>query len=66
MKWKDRRQSTSVEDRRGTPARGIAIGSGPGGAGILVVVILLLFTFCSGGKIGGVSHVIKLAETLLS
>jgi predicted metalloprotease len=66
MKWKGRRQSTNVEDMRATPARGIAIGGGPGGAGILVVAILLLFTFCSGGKIGGVSHVIKLEETLLS
>ncbi len=55
MKWKDRRQSTNVEDRRGTPSRGIAIGGGLGGAGILVTLVILLITFCTGGDIGSIS-----------
>ena len=55
MKWQGRRQSSNVEDRRGAPAKGAAIGGGLGGAGIIVVIILLLLNYCSGGGIGDIS-----------
>lgn len=54
MKWQGRRQSTNVEDRRGTSVRGAAIGGGLGGAGILVTVIILILTYCTGGNIGNI------------
>ena len=41
MRWQGRRQSDNIEDRRGTPARGLAIGGGAGSI-ILVIVLLLL------------------------
>jgi len=59
MKWQGRRQSTNVEDRRGTSVKGAAIGGGLGGAGVLVVVIVLVITFCSGGNIGDISDVLS-------
>jgi len=39
MRWRDQRQSTNVEDRRGMGGRTLAVGGGLGG---LVVVILYL------------------------
>lgn len=39
MLWKNRRQSQNVEDRRGSPAAGIALG---GGSIVIVVIALLL------------------------
>ena len=36
MRWKGRRESTNVEDRRGVPAKGLALGGG--GIGTLVIV----------------------------
>jgi predicted metalloprotease len=42
MRWEGRRQSGNVEDRRGVPARGLAVG-GAGG-----VIILLLYLFLGG------------------
>ncbi len=41
MRWRDRRQSTNVEDRRGTGGRNMAIG-GSLGLGTIVVVLLVL------------------------
>ena len=55
MKWQGRRQSSNVEDRRGVPVRGAAIGGGLGGVGIVVVIIILLLNYCSGGSIGDIS-----------
>ena len=52
MKWQGRKQSSNVEDRRGTVVRGAAIGGGLGGAGIVITLIILLLTYCSGGNIG--------------
>ncbi len=54
MKWQGRRQSTNVEDRRGTSVKGAAIGGGLGGVGILVTVIILILTYCTGGNIGNI------------
>jgi len=50
MKWQGRRESTNVEDRRGFPVKGVAIGGGIGG-GILILVITLILNFCSGGDL---------------
>jgi len=49
MKWQGRRESTSVEDRRGRVVRG-AVGGGVGG-GILIAVIMLILNFCGGGDL---------------
>jgi predicted metalloprotease len=46
MRWRDRRQSSNVEDRRGLSGRKIAVG---GGLGTLVVAILYLLL---GGNLG--------------
>jgi len=50
MKWQGRRQSTNVEDRRGFPVKGAAIGGGVGG-GILILVVTLILTYCGGGDL---------------
>ena len=39
MRWRNERRSTNVEDRRGIPGGGLALG---GGAGIIVLIIALL------------------------
>jgi uncharacterized protein len=59
MKWQGRRQSTNVEDRRGTVVKGAAIGGGLGGAGILITVIILILTYCGGGNIGNISDTLN-------
>jgi len=45
MRWKNRRRSTNVEDRRGAPGtrsgRGVAVGGGLGGLLILVIALFL-------------------------
>jgi len=41
MRWKGRRQSSNVEDRRGVSGKGIALGGG--GLGILVLIGAVLF-----------------------
>ena len=46
MRWRDRRQSTNVEDRRTMSGRKLAVGSGLGG--IVVVILYLLL----GGNLG--------------
>ncbi len=42
MRWRDQRQSTNVEDRRGMSGRGIAVGGG----GIAVLVVLVAALLC--------------------
>lgn len=41
MRWQGRRQSDNVEDRRGAPARRLAVGGGLGTVVVLLVVMLL-------------------------
>jgi predicted metalloprotease len=48
MQWAGRRESTNVEDRRGVPAGGLAVG---GGIGSVVIVLLYLLL---GGDPGAV------------
>jgi predicted metalloprotease len=40
MRWQGQRQSSNVEDRRGFPGGGIAIG---GGAGLVILILAMLF-----------------------
>jgi uncharacterized protein len=42
MRWRDQRQSTNVEDRRGMGGRGIALGGGGIGVLILAAIVCLL------------------------
>ena len=46
MRWQGRRESTEVEDRRGSGAggRGLKLGGGLGGGAILVVIVISLLT----------------------
>ena len=44
MRWRDQRQSTNVEDRRGMGGRGVAIGGG----GLGVVILALAIYLCGG------------------
>ncbi len=44
MRWKDLRQSTNVDDRRGMGGRGIAVGGG----GIGVVILAVAIYMCGG------------------
>lgn len=44
MQWRNRRQSSNVEDRRGMGGRGIAVGGG----GIGVLVLALVIYLCGG------------------
>ena len=55
MRWRDRRQSTNVEDRRTMGGRRLAVGSGIGG--IVVVILYLLL----GGNLGDQSPEIQLS-----
>ena len=41
MRWRGRRQSENVEDRRGSPGRRVALGGGGLGTIILIVLVLL-------------------------
>jgi len=41
MRWRDRRQSDNIEDRRGFGGKGIAVGGGLGGLVILVLALIL-------------------------
>jgi predicted metalloprotease len=41
MRWSGRRQSSNVEDRRGTTAKGVA---GVGGVGLIIAIIYVLMT----------------------
>ncbi len=47
MRWRDQRQSSNVEDRRGMSGKGIAVGGGGIGMLLLVAVIYL----CGGGDL---------------
>lgn len=50
MRWRGRRQSTNVEDRRGLPGGGIAVGGGLGT--IVLIVVALLFGVDPSALIG--------------
>jgi len=52
MRWQGRRQSGNVEDRRGVSGRGLAVGGGIGGLGIIIVILYMLL----GGNPGDVTQ----------
>jgi predicted metalloprotease len=42
MRWQGRRQSTNVEDRRGSGGWGLAVGGGIGGLGLVIAILYFL------------------------
>ncbi|HMA55080.1 MAG TPA: neutral zinc metallopeptidase [Acidobacteriota bacterium] len=42
MRWQGRRQSDNVEDRRGSGGRGLKIGGGIGGIGVIITILYFL------------------------
>ncbi len=52
MRWQGRRQSSNVEDRRGVSGRGLAVGGGIGGLGIVIAILYMLL----GGNPGDVTQ----------
>lgn len=57
MRWKGRRGSDNIEDRRGIPAGGLAIGGG--GIGIVIMIVYVLL----GGNPQDLSHGHEAANT---
>ena len=53
MKWRGRRRSTNIEDRRGRSGRKFAVGGGLGGIVILVLYLLM------GGDIGDTGDLLQ-------
>ncbi len=47
MRWRDQRQSSNVEDRRGMGGKGIALGGG----GLGMLVLALVVYLCGGGDL---------------
>jgi len=58
MRWQGRRQSTNVEDRRGQGGRGLAIGGGIGGLGVVIAIIYMLL----GGNPGDVTQSLQVDQ----
>lgn len=54
MKWRGRRGSTNVEDRRGMGGKGLAVGGGLGG--LIIVLIVTLLGGNPGDLIGGMGE----------
>jgi uncharacterized protein len=52
MKWRGRRGSTNVEDRRGMGGKGLAVGGGVGG--LIIVLIITLLGGNPGDLLGGI------------
>jgi len=58
MKWRSRRQSDNVEDLRGTGGRGLKIGGGIGGLGIVIAILYMLL----GGNPGDVTQSLQVDQ----
>ena len=58
MKWRSRRQSDNVEDLRGTGGRGLKIGGGVGGLGIVIAILYMLL----GGNPGDVTQSLQVDQ----
>ena len=52
MRWQGRRQSSNVDDRRGSRGKNIAVGGGIG------TIILVIITLLSGGDLGDVLRLV--------
>ncbi|MGZ5453009.1 MAG: neutral zinc metallopeptidase, partial [Candidatus Aminicenantales bacterium] len=42
MRWQGRPKSDNVEDRRGVSGRGLAVGGGIGGLGVVIAILYFL------------------------
>jgi predicted metalloprotease len=58
MRWLGRRQSDNVEDRRGGSGRGLAVGGGIGGIGVIIVILYFLL----GGNPGDVTQTLQVDQ----
>jgi len=58
MKWRSRRQSDNVEDLRGTGGRGLKIGGGIGGLGIVIAILYMLL----GGNPGDITQSLQVDQ----
>ena len=58
MRWQGRRQSTNVEDRRGSGGRGLAVGGGIGGLGVVIAILYFLL----GGNPGDVTQSLQVDQ----
>ncbi len=61
MRWSGRRQSTNVEDRRGSTAKGAA---GVGGVGLVIAIIYVLVTGDVGALEGQIGPALQSAPTI--
>jgi hypothetical protein len=58
MRWQGRRQSDNVEDRRGIGGRGLAVGGGIGGIGIVIAILYFLL----GGNPGDLTQTLQVDQ----
>jgi predicted metalloprotease len=58
MRWQGRRKSDNVEDRRGLGGRGVAVGGGLGGLGIVIAILYFLL----GGNPGDVTQTLQVDQ----
>jgi predicted metalloprotease len=58
MRWQGRRQSDNVEDRRGISGRGLAVGGGVGGLGIVIAILYFLL----GGNPSDVTQTLQVDQ----
>ena len=58
MRWQGRRQSDNVEDVRGTGGRGLKIGGGVGGLGIVIAILYFLL----GGNPADVTQTLQVDQ----
>jgi predicted metalloprotease len=61
VKWRGRRESGNVEDRRGIGGRGLAIG---GGGGIVTIIVILLVVLLGGNPSAVINPNQPVASTL--
>ncbi|MCX6584499.1 MAG: zinc metallopeptidase [Candidatus Aminicenantes bacterium] len=59
MRWQGRRQSSNVEDRRGTGGRGLTVG---GGVGAVIALVIYLFFGGKGDKITQITQSLQKSE----
>jgi len=58
MRWQGRRQSDNVEDRRGISGRGLAVGGGLGGLGVVIAILYFLL----GGNPSDVTQTLQVDQ----
>jgi predicted metalloprotease len=58
MRWQGRRKSDNIEDRRGAGGRGVKIGGGLGGVGIVIAILYFLL----GGNPGDITQSLQVDQ----